>query len=148
MLCCSFCLTSYSSHSWRWRELILNVFCAVLPNSCFSPHSCAPAAPQPEVAQKSISDFPFNSCKMVKVHSVLSEMGHFRRGLYGWRGGGMLEIKLQDMGSEGSPLMIWMYLIKLNNCRTFFSGFVVFLFVFLTLKHNRSVLVACFNQPY
>lgn len=47
----------------------------------------------PEVVQKSISDFPFNTCEMVKVHTVLSDMGHFGRG--GVFGGEILEIKAQ-----------------------------------------------------
>lgn len=135
------CLTSSSSHAIMWRELLLDVFSPVLLNSCFSPLSHAPAAPQPEVAQKSISDFPFNSCKMVKVHSVLSEMGHFRRGLYGLGGGvgGFLKLSHTGHGVWGEVLtilIIWMYCIKIKNCRIFLCGFVF------------SYSSMWFNQPY
>ena len=73
-----FCLTSYSTFCIRRTELALNEACTlVIPLQWFNLCLCVLL---PEVVQKSMSDFPFNTCKMVKVHSVLWEMGHFGRG--------------------------------------------------------------------
>lgn len=59
--------------------------------------------PWPTLAQKSISDFPFNTCTKLKVHSVLLELGHFEQG--GVAGG---SLKSNCVSFRGWRKTLWM----------------------------------------
>lgn len=84
-------------------ELILNEVCTPDIPLQFS-NLLLLSVPSPEVVQKSISDFLFNTCKMVKVHSVLSAMGHFGRG--GMVGGSLKSNYASHRGLRKALLVI------------------------------------------